>query len=104
MADDSPLGLDSRKLSLGFANNNSPEQLTQILISAFGICLLKSITPKVATREFYFWLVSVAEQVGFSMTWSETPDRFCRDEAHLMIGMIHDMNLNTFNITFTSKV
>ena len=44
------------------------------LISAFIVRCLDSIIPLVSISEFSsLYLVSVAEQVGFSLTWSETP-------------------------------
>ena len=41
---------------------------------AFGVHLLESIVSKVNTSKIsIFYLVSIAEQVVLSMTWSETP-------------------------------
>ena len=57
------------------------------LISAFFITFSESGIPKLATSEIsMFYLVSVAEQTGLSLTSLETPkDRFCRNEAQMML-------------------
>ena len=60
----------------GVANNTGAYQPThpRSLISAFVICILKSIISKLATSEFsVFWLVSVAEETGLTLALSETP-------------------------------
>ena len=56
------------------------------LIKAFVVCYLDSIIPLLAIAEISrLLLVSVAEQVGLSLTWSETPDdRFSHDVAHFI--------------------
>ena len=49
------------------------------LISTFVVCLLESSIFKLATGEIsIFLLASVAEQIGLSVSLSETP----RDETH----------------------
>ena len=58
------------------------------LVSAFVIPLLESIihVSKFATSEIsIFYLLSVAEQAGMCMTWSE--DRFSCDKAHIAYGL-----------------
>ena len=71
------MGLDSRKTCLrGFANNKGTDQPAhpRSLISAFIIHLSESIISKLATSEILlFFLVSVAEQAGLGMIWSDTP-------------------------------
>ena len=54
------------------------------LISAFVVRCLDSIIPLLVIAEISsLLLVSVAEQAGLSLTWSETPKTgFSRDEAH----------------------
>ena len=62
------------------------------LISTFVIHLLESTISKLASSEIsIFYLVSVAEETGSSLAFSENPeDRFSRDEAHTMsrLGVI----------------
>ena len=70
------MGLNARKPVFELVNNNPSDQPAHpgSLISAFVIRFLEStcIISKLATREIsIFKLVSVAEQVGLSMTWSE---------------------------------
>ena len=69
-------------------NNKDADQPghTCSLISAFFIRFSESSIPKHATNEISkFYLVSVAEHTGLSLTWSETPkDRFCHDVAQMI--------------------
>ena len=71
------MGLDVRKPCLRwFANNKGADQQAhpRSLISAFVIRLLESIISKLDTCEIsIFYVVSVAEQADFGMTFSETP-------------------------------
>ena len=55
------------------------------VISAFIVRCLDSVMSLVSvTKISSLMLVSVAEQAGLSLTWSETPeDTFCHDEAHI---------------------
>ena len=58
------------------------------LISALVIPLSESIISRLAMCKIsisIFKLVSVAEQAGLNLTLSETPDRFCSDEAHMAL-------------------
>ena len=60
----------------GLANNKGADQPAhpRSLISAFVICLLESIILKLATHEIsFFYLVSVAEETGLSLAFSESP-------------------------------
>ena len=60
----------------GFANNKGADQPAhpRRLISAFVICLLKSIISRLATSEIsLFYLFSVAAETGWSLALSETP-------------------------------
>ena len=59
-----------------FANNKGADQPahTRSLISAFVIRLLQSIISGLASSEIsIFYLVSIAEETGLSLTLSETP-------------------------------
>ena len=59
-----------------FANNKGADQpvLPSSLISTFVICVLESSIPRLATNKIsFFYLVSVAEQAGLSLTLWETP-------------------------------
>ena len=61
----------------GFANNTGADQSAHphSLISAFVICLMEYITSKLATSKIsLFYLASVAEEAGLSLTFSETPE------------------------------
>ena len=63
-------------LFLPYANNKGTDQPAHLrsLISAFIIRCLNRIIPLLAISKIYkSWLVSVAEQAGLSLTWSETP-------------------------------
>ena len=63
------------KLSSDFADNKGTDQLVLLrsVISAFVIRLLESIISKLTTSKIsLFLLVSVAEQTGLGMNWSET--------------------------------
>ena len=70
------MGLDVKKTCLkGFENNKGPDQPahSRSRISSFVIHLLESIISKLVTSEIsIFWLVSVTEQAGLSLTLSET--------------------------------
>ena len=77
------MGLNARKPV--FANNTGADQPAhpRSLISAFVIRFLKSIICKLATGEMsIFELVSVAEETGLKLAFSETP----KDEAHYYNG------------------
>ena len=88
------MGLDARKPFIGGLRTTKAQTSLRIcadqpahshrLISAFVIRLLASMISKLASSEIsIFWLVSVAKDTGLSLTLSETPDSFCRDEAQL---------------------
>ena len=65
------LGLNARKPVFGGCEQQYVH--TRSLISAFVICLLKSIISRLATSKIsIFWLVSEAEQAGLNITLSET--------------------------------
>ena len=55
----------------GFANNKGSDQPAHLhsLISAFVICLLDSVVSKIS----FLQVVSVAEQAGLGMAYTETP-------------------------------
>ena len=66
---------ENQVLSLGFANNKGADQPAHLgsLISALVALLLESILSNLATSSIsLFWLVSVAEETGLSVTLSET--------------------------------
>ena len=57
------------------------------LISTFVIHFLQSNrTPITICKISIFYLVLVAEQTGFSLTLSKTPDRFSHIEADILYG------------------
>ena len=59
-----------------FANNTGADQLahSRRLIIVFVIRVLESTISRLATSEIsIFWLVSVAEETGLSLAFSETP-------------------------------
>ena len=69
-----------------YANNKGADQPAhpRSLISAFIIRRLRSIIPLGSISEISsLYLASVAAQPGLCLTWSQTPDRFSRDEAHM---------------------
>ena len=79
-----------RKPVLPYANNKCADQIAR-LISAYFIGCLDSIIPLVSIpRISKFQLVSVAEQAGFSLTWSQTPKTgfLVRDEAQKQMTRI----------------
>ena len=63
-------------LSSVFLDNKGADEPAhrRSLISAFVIHLLESIMSELATSEIpLIWLVSVVEQAGCGMTWTENP-------------------------------
>ena len=72
-----------------YANNKGADQPAHphSLISTFVVRCVDSIIPILAKSKISrLWLVSVAEQAGLSLTWSQTPeDRFSHDVAHLFL-------------------
>ena len=65
-----------RKPVLPYANNKGADQPAHLrsLISAFVVRYLDSIIPILAKSKISrLQLVSVVEQAGLSLTWSETP-------------------------------
>ena len=68
-----------------YANNKGADPRS--LISTFVVCCLDSIVPLVSISEISsLYLASVAEQAGFCLTWSQTPeDRFSRDTAQMFV-------------------
>ena len=82
-----------------YANNKGADQPAhpRSLINAFVARCLDSIIPLVSISEILsLHLVSVTAQIDFSLPWSQTPDRFSRDEARI-INMLH---LEVFNAHF----
>ena len=76
--DQDHLGLTTEKsVFRGVVSNkgaDQPAHLCSSLISAFVILFLENVIPKLATSEFsIFYLVSVAEQASFGITWLQTP-------------------------------
>ena len=71
---------------MAYANNKGADQPVHLhsLISAFVVCCQDSIIPILAkSKTLGLKLAFVAEQVGLSLIWSQTPeDRFSHDEAH----------------------
>ena len=72
---------------MAYANNKGADQPAHLrsLISTFVVCCLNSMICILAISNFSrFWIVSVAEQAGLNLTWSQIPeDTFSRDVAHL---------------------
>ena len=71
-----------------YGNNKGADQPVHpcSLISAFVVCCLDSIISILAISKILRpWLVSIAEQAGLSLTWSQTLDRFSRDKAHFTV-------------------
>ena len=72
---------------MSYANNKSADQPAhpRSLIGAFVVRCLGSVMSLVSlTKLSSLMLVSVAEQAGLSLTWSDTPeDMFSHDKAHL---------------------
>ena len=65
----------SEHLLSGLGDNKGADQSVHqgSLISTFVICLMESVTSKLATSEMaIFKVVSVAEQADLGMTWLET--------------------------------
>ena len=72
-----------------YVTNKGADQPAHLrcLISAFVVRCLDSMISKLAKPKISRpYLVSVAEQVGLSLTWSQTPEgTFPRDVAHIKI-------------------
>ena len=90
----------------GFANNKGADQPAHAcsLINAFVIRFSESSKPKLATNDIsMFYIVSVAEQAGLRLTWSDTPKtgfvatRPNSDSCTCFIQHVH------CNITITSR-
>ena len=80
-----------------YANNKSADQPAhpRSLISTFVVrCLDSMICILVISKVSRFWLASVAEQAGLSLTWSKiSEDTFSRDEAHMICCYLKLCNL-----------
>ena len=76
----------------GFANNKGADQPAHLrrLVSAFVIRFIESTISRLATSEIsIFWLVSVAEETGLNLAFSETPKTgFVARRGRLMIVRI----------------
>ena len=76
---------------MSYANNKGAGQPAhpRSLISAFIVRCLDSVMSLVSvTKISSLMLVSVAEQAGLSLTWSETPeDTFSHGEAYLLYAV-----------------
>ena len=72
---------------ISYANNKGADQTLhpRSLSSAFDVHCLDSIISLDSIAEISrLYLVSVAEQAGLCLAWSETPqDTFCHDEAQI---------------------
>ena len=72
---------------MSYANNKGADQPAhpRSLISTFVVRCLDSIISLDTIAEISrLWLVSVTEQAGLCLAWSETPeDTFCHDEAQI---------------------
>ena len=70
-------------------NNKGADQPAhpRSLISAFVVRCLDSIVPILAKSKISrLYLISVGEQAGLSLTWSQTPeDTFSHDEADIYL-------------------
>ena len=65
-----------RKPVLPYANNKGADQPAhpRSLISAFVVRYLDRVIPLLAIYEISrLWLISVSEQAGLSLIWSQTP-------------------------------
>ena len=83
-----------RKPVLAYANNNGEDQPEhpRSLISAIVVRCLDSAIPLLATAEISrLWLVSVAEQAGLSLTWSQTPKTGFLVTRLSLIGLLRIM-------------
>ena len=78
---------------MSYANNKGADQPAhpRSLISTFVVRCLDSVMSLVSvTKISSLMLASVAEQVGLSLTWSETPkDTFFHDKAQLVSKLQH---------------
>ena len=86
------------------ANNKGADQPAHArsLISAFDVRCQDRMIPLVYISEISrFWLVSVAEQVSLSLTWSETPENtFSHDEAHVFFSCLETLVLSVCGTLF----
>ena len=73
---------------MSYANNKGADQTAHLrsLISDFVVRCLESVMSLVSVTKISSLMVaSVAEQAGFSLTWSETPEyTFSHDETQLV--------------------
>ena len=84
---------------LPYANNKGADHPAhpRRLISAFGFHRFHSIIPILAISKISrLWLVSVAEQAGLSLTWSQIPKTGflvtwlnCKDMCHFIGFVVH---------------
>ena len=92
-------------LFLPYANNKGADQPAHpcSLISTFVVRCLDSRKPILAISKMSrLYLVCVDEQVGLSLTWSQTPEeRFSRDEAHLWV---HNVIMHMVDARVTVRV
>ena len=86
-----------------YVNNKDSDQTVHphSLISNFVVRCFDSITPIVAkTKVSSLSLVSVAEQIGLSLTWSSTTeDRFSRDEAQIKQVLMRALTLSLLTVS-----
>ena len=75
-----------------YANNKGTDQpaLMRSLMSTFVVhCLYSMISILAKSKDWGFWLPSVAEQSGLNLNWSQTPeDSFSLDGAHIIYGSV----------------
>ena len=90
-----------------YANNKGADQPAhpRSLISAFIVRCLDSVMSLVSvTKISSLMLVSVAEQAGLSLTWSETPeDTFSHDEAQISSCNFYMHILEFFDDIYTKE-
>ena len=86
-----------------YVNNKGSDQTVHphSLISNFVVRCFDSITPIVPkTKVSNLSLVSVAEQIGLSLTWSSTTeDRFSRDEAQIKQVLMRALTLSLLTVS-----
>ena len=92
---------------MSYANNNGADQTAhpRNLMSAFVVRCLDSVMFLVSvTKILSLMLVSVPEQAGLSLTWSETPeDTFSHDEAHVKYKFLFFPTLLSLRCSIVNK-
>ena len=86
------MGLNARKPIFRGLGTTQAQTSLHSLISTFVICVLESTISKLVTIEIsVFWLVSVAEETGFSLALSETLKTGFVAHAHIVYPCDHEL-------------